>query len=82
MIKVFFFASVREELGLSELSLDWDRGDVKEVIQRISTQEEGRYKNALSRENLLTSINQEIVSKDHLVEDGDEVGFFPPVTGG
>lgn len=82
MIKVFFFASVREELGLSEMSLDWDRGDVKDVIQRISAQEEGRYKVALSGENLLTSVNQEIVPKDHLVEDGDEVGFFPPVTGG
>ena len=33
-------------------------------------------------ENVLMAVNLEYVGADHPVEDGDEVAFFPPVTGG
>jgi molybdopterin synthase sulfur carrier subunit len=33
-------------------------------------------------ENVLMAVNLEYVDADHPVEDGDEVAFFPPVTGG
>jgi molybdopterin synthase sulfur carrier subunit len=33
-------------------------------------------------DNLLMAINQDYVQADANVEDGDEVAFFPPVTGG
>ncbi|HKK06369.1 MAG: molybdopterin converting factor subunit 1 [Gammaproteobacteria bacterium] len=32
--------------------------------------------------NVLVAVNQEYVNPDHAVDDGDEVAFFPPVTGG
>ena len=33
-------------------------------------------------DNLLSAVNLEYVNPDHAVADGDEVAFFPPVTGG
>lgn len=33
-------------------------------------------------ENVLMAVNLEYVSADHPVVDGDEIAFFPPVTGG
>ena len=33
-------------------------------------------------DNVLMAVNLEYVGADHPVEDGDEVAFFPPVTGG
>ena len=33
-------------------------------------------------DNVLMAVNLEYVRADHPVEDGDEVAFFPPVTGG
>jgi molybdopterin synthase sulfur carrier subunit len=32
--------------------------------------------------NVLSAVNHEYVDRDHAVRDGDEVAFFPPVTGG
>jgi len=32
--------------------------------------------------NVLVAVNQEYVDIEHAVHDGDEVAFFPPVTGG
>jgi len=33
-------------------------------------------------ENILMAINMEYVKSDAIVKEGDEVAFFPPVTGG
>ncbi len=33
-------------------------------------------------DNILSAINMEYVKADARVKDGDEVAFFPPVTGG
>lgn len=82
MIEVFFFASVREELGAKELTLEWEQGNLSDVIEKIIKENGDRYEKALSRESLLFSVNQEMVDKDYPVKSGDEVGFFPPVTGG
>lgn len=82
MIKVFFFASIREELGTSELIMEWNEGSVTDLIRQLGNQQGNQYKDVLACENLLTSVNQDMVSGDHPVRDGDEIGFFPPVTGG
>ena len=33
-------------------------------------------------DNILVAINMDYVERNHSVKDGDEVAFFPPVTGG
>jgi molybdopterin synthase sulfur carrier subunit len=76
MITVKFFASLREQIGHAEDSLENAAPlTVREVWQRCCG---GRAMPA----NTLSAINREYAGLDTPVQDGDEVAFFPPVTGG
>ncbi|HIP95361.1 MAG TPA: molybdopterin converting factor subunit 1 [Leucothrix sp.] len=81
-IKVLYFASLREEIGRGSDNIDIADGDHNNgslQITQLWTKATGR--ESLPDE-LLVAINQEYTSADALVKDGDEVAFFPPVTGG
>ncbi|MCR9847992.1 molybdopterin synthase sulfur carrier subunit [Vibrio antiquarius] len=85
MIKVLFFAQTRELIGIDSVELD-DQFETVEAI-RAHLVEEGADKNgkwdlALEPGKLLAAVNQSIVPLDTEVQAGDEVAFFPPVTGG
>ncbi|MCR9581950.1 molybdopterin synthase sulfur carrier subunit [Vibrio antiquarius] len=85
MIKVLFFAQTRELIGTDSIELD-DQFETVEAI-RAHLVEEGADKNgkwdlALEPGKLLAAVNQSIVPLDTEVKAGDEVAFFPPVTGG
>ena len=81
MINVLFFAQVRELVGTDRLELPADFPTVEAVRQHLAAQE-GRWSLALEEGKLLAAVNQTLVSFDTPVADGDEVAFFPPVTGG
>ena len=81
MINVLFFAQVRELVGADSLTLAPEFSTVEAVRQHRVAQE-GRWALALEEGKLLAAVNQTLVSFDHPVADGDEVAFFPPVTGG
>jgi len=53
-----------------------------EALRAHLAQQEGKWDWALEPGKLLAAINQSIVPFDHALNDGDEVAFFPPVTGG
>ena len=53
-----------------------------EAIREELSKKEGKWDLALEKGKLLVAINQTISSLDSAVSDGDEVAFFPPVTGG
>jgi len=75
-IQVRFFASLRERLGVSALELSLPEGaTVAQVWARASN-------NQPIPDNLLAARNMEYVDLSSSVADGDEIGFFPPVTGG
>lgn len=83
-IKLRFFASVREKLALSE-----ERVIVPDHILSVADLRAWlivrgeNWSEALAEERALRiAINQEVASIDTLLRDGDEVAFFPPVTGG
>ncbi|MFH4467203.1 molybdopterin synthase sulfur carrier subunit [Vibrio diabolicus] len=85
MIKVLFFAQTRELIGIDSVELDDQFETVEEI--RAHLVEEGADKNgkwdlALEPGKLLAAVNQSIVPLDTEVKAGDEVAFFPPVTGG
>lgn len=75
-ITVRYFASLRDAVGRSE-----DRATltgplpVKAVWQQINPQ-------LALPDNVLAAVNMEYANLDTVVEDGDELAFFPPVTGG
>lgn len=81
MIKVLFFAQTRELVGQDSIELDGDFSSV-EAIRSHLAQQEGKWDLALEPGKLLAAVNQSIVPLEQAVQDGDEVAFFPPVTGG
>ncbi len=81
MIKVLFFAQVRELVGVDALELDATFPTVDALRQQLASRSD-RWALALEEGKLLAAVNQTLVSMDHAIADGDEVAFFPPVTGG
>ena len=75
-IKVKFFARMRDEAGKSN-------GEV-EFVEGISTADiwSQIVKNVDYPESVMIAVNMEYISGEVLLHDGDEVAFFPPVTGG
>ncbi|WP_340610633.1 molybdopterin synthase sulfur carrier subunit [Xenorhabdus bharatensis] len=81
MIKVLFFAQVRELVGTDSLELPNDYPTV-EHLRRSLLEKGERWALALEDGKLLAAVNQSFVHAEHPLSDGDEVAFFPPVTGG
>ncbi|AXD09006.1 molybdopterin synthase sulfur carrier subunit [Salmonella enterica] len=81
MIKVLFFAQVRELTGTDALDLPADFSTVESLRQHLAANSD-RWAMALEDGKLLAAVNQTLVSFDHPLTAGDEVAFFPPVTGG
>ena len=81
MIKVLFFGQTRDLVGVNELSLSGNFLTVDDIRIELS-QRSGKWALALNKETLLFAVNQTMVSSEHFVKEGDEVAFFPPVTGG
>ncbi|MBD3735609.1 MAG: MoaD/ThiS family protein [Pseudomonas balearica] len=82
MIQVQFYARYRETLGSDGEELDWDEQltCVDALRQRLLARG-GAWK-LLAERNLMCARNQELCGLDEALEDGDEVAFFPTVTGG
>ncbi|MGY3942603.1 molybdopterin synthase sulfur carrier subunit [Aeromonas tecta] len=81
MIKVLFFAQVRELVGCDELSLPCDYA-CAEDLRRALSERGDKWALALEAGKLLVAVNQTLVPLTAALADGDEVAFFPPVTGG
>jgi len=75
-IKVRYFASLKDRVGRSEDELRATMPlSVRDVWQQLNP--------GLTRpDTLLAAVNMEYVALDASVQDGDELAFFPPVTGG
>jgi molybdopterin synthase sulfur carrier subunit len=83
-IRILFFASLREQLGTGaeELELPADVTTVAGVRAHLKARG-GAYEKAFADRNLVRiAVNQEMVSPVNPIRQGDEVAFFPPVTGG
>ncbi len=75
MIQVRFFASLRDKFGEGK-SVEAVSNMLAEDVWFQLTQQE------LIPANVLIAVNQEYVDQNYPVQQGDEVAFFPPVTGG
>lgn len=81
MIKTLFFAQTRELVGVDSLTLDANFATADDLRQHLAAQG-GKWALALDAGKLLVAINQSISPLSAEIKDGDEVAFFPPVTGG
>ncbi len=83
-MKLLYFAWLREKTGVAneDASPPEHVITVADLIQWL-VQRGGGYKTAFSDLSVVrVAVNQEYVALDHALAAGDEVAFFPPVTGG
>ncbi len=82
MMKVVFFAELRERLGESEVIVeDFMEGTVADVLREL-LQLNPRWHQILSEQKMLIAVNHTMSGLTTPVKSGDEIAFFPPVTGG
>ncbi|MCP5141069.1 MAG: molybdopterin converting factor subunit 1 [Chromatiales bacterium] len=82
MIRVLYFARLREALGADGEQLAADIGNVGELKAALAARGGVWRSEFAENPRLLASVNQDMADDATPVADGDEVGFFPPVTGG
>lgn len=83
-MKLLYFAWLREKTGIAQedATPPEDVTTVEELVQWLVGRG-GGYEVAFSDLSVIrAAVNQEYVTLDHSIVAGDEVAFFPPVTGG
>jgi molybdopterin converting factor subunit 1 len=84
MAKLLYFAWVRQKIGKAEDEIALPAGvtDVTGLIAYLIARGEN-YASAFSNlQSIRCAVNQEHKGFDTRITDGDEIAFFPPVTGG
>ncbi len=81
-INVRYFASIREALGAGE-SLDVAAGATAGSVRDLLIERGGAHAEALARSHTLRcALDQVLCAESAALQDGCELAFFPPVTGG
>lgn len=81
-IEIRFFASLRERLGTGEAQLASEGLGCVRDVRECLRQHGAEWAELLGDDRLLMAVNQAMARDDTPVRPGDEVAFFPPVTGG
>lgn len=75
-VKVRLFASLREEVGVKETEVELETGATANSLWRKVVQDKDMPR------GVMTAVNLDYAGPETKLRDGDEVAFFPPVTGG
>ena len=83
MLQLRYFASLRESLGIGDEQIELPDGvnNLPGLTRWLQRRGES-WESALADTRLHIAVNQEIVKTDAAIVDGDEIAWFPPVTGG
>jgi molybdopterin synthase sulfur carrier subunit len=83
-MKVLYFAWLRQKIGVGEETVDppAEVGDVRALVEWLKGRGDGYCAAFQDIDAIKLAVNQEYASLDAPVAAGDEVAFFPPVTGG
>jgi molybdopterin synthase sulfur carrier subunit len=82
-VRLLYFAWVRERTGIGEEAVPLDHPiALSELVARLRALSDGHDHALADLGPLRAACNQDFVGWDHLVEPGDEIAIFPPVTGG
>ncbi|WP_220815763.1 MoaD/ThiS family protein [Pseudomonas paralcaligenes] len=82
MLDIYYFAGYRERLGVDRERVAWqpELASVGQLRQWLVAR--GGAWSELAASNLMCARNQELCGLEQALCDGDEIAFFPPVTGG
>lgn len=75
-IRVRYFASLKESLGCDGIDLP---GSEPLTVHQVWCQATGQ---SVLPDNILVAVNMTYADQKTVISDGDEIAFFPPVTGG
>jgi sulfur-carrier protein len=83
-VRVLFFAGLREQVGTGTLEVELPAGiGTVGALRAHLLEHGGSFQSALAERKLLRmAVNQEMVQPSAPIKGGDEIAFFPPVTGG
>lgn len=84
MLTIQYFASIREALNKSEEQLQLPEAvtSVQGLIDHLRIENPNFDKVLNDDSKVLVAVNQTVVDRDHGLSNGDEIAFFPPMTGG
>lgn len=78
-ITVFYFARYREVLGLEQEQVEGDFATVDELRRHLHDRGD---REVLGERNLMCARNEDLCALNEPLAEGDQVAFFPTVTGG
>ena len=81
-ITVKFFARLREELDTASLTVAAESGLTAGRLLQDLAARGGNWAQLDGAQPVMIAINQVMAKPDAELQPGDEVAFFPPVTGG
>lgn len=83
-LNLLYFASVRERLGIEREGLELPAGiaSIEQLEAYLATRGDAWHDVFSGGVRLLAAVNQTLARRDAVLAEGDEVAFFPPVTGG
>lgn len=82
MVNVLYFASFREILGKADEQVKAEHPTVGALIESLASRGDIWSQALLENQNLQIAVNHDVAQRDTAIKAGDEVAFFPPVTGG
>ena len=83
MLRVLFFASLREQLGVAEQALDVPvPATVGALVTQLRARGEPWSEVLAAGKRWRVAVNQDMATLETPLKSGDEIAIFPPVTGG
>lgn len=83
-IKVLFFAKLRELFETNQVDVTFTESNnkVSDVLAALRQKGEVWAEELNENKSFRIAVNQEMVTEDVMINEGDEMALFPPVTGG
>jgi molybdopterin converting factor subunit 1 len=83
-VKIVYFASLRRQLGIAEevVAPPPDIETVGQLLAWLGERSQTHLQALAGQSRLMVAINQDYAGLESRVAAGDEIAFFPPVTGG